>query len=140
MPNNKQVQDIMTNHVITINENADLHEAVQLFRRNHIRHLPVLKNGNISGMLSRTDINRLSFGALMEEESGTDEGILNMLTIPQIMSRKPVTIAKEATVKEVADVFVNEDFHALPVVENEKVVGIITTTDVIRYLTEIIGK
>ncbi|MBK6731443.1 MAG: CBS domain-containing protein [Bacteroidetes bacterium] len=140
MPSKKLVNDIMTSHVITINESDDLHEATQIFRRNHIRHIPVVKDGHITGILSRTDLNRLSFGALMEEESEADESILNMLTIPQIMSRKPVTINPKATVKKVAEIFATEDFHALPVVENDVVVGIVTTTDVIKYLLEILDK
>ena len=138
MPRNKKVSDIMTKHVITIKETDDLHEATQIFRRNHIRHIPVVNNGHIAGMLSRTDINRLSFGALMEDESEADEGILNMLTIPQVMSRRPVTIGPDASVKDVADIFAKEDFHALPVVENDLVIGIVTTTDVIKYLLSIL--
>ncbi|MFN3941003.1 MAG: CBS domain-containing protein [Chitinophagales bacterium] len=138
MPTRKTVRDIMTSNVITIEETVDLYAAQQLFRRNHIRHVPVVLNGYITGILSRTDINRLSFGAIIEEEAEADAGILNMLTIPQVMSRKPVTVHPDISVKEVADIFVQSEFHALPVVENDAVVGIVTTTDVIRYLTEII--
>lgn len=138
MPTRKKVEDIMTRNVITIKESDDLHDVMQLFRRNHIRHVPVVLNGHITGIISRTDINRLSFGAIIEEEAEADAGILNMLTIPQVMSRKPATVSPDISVKEVAKIFVESEFHALPVVKNDVVVGIVTTTDVIRYLVEII--
>lgn len=140
MPNKKLIKDIMTNHVITINESTDLKEATHIFNKYHIRHIPVVNKGHITGMISSTDISRLSFGTVMEEESEADESILNMLTIPQVMSRNPLTISPNATVKEVADIFVKEDYHAIPVVENDAVVGIVTTTDVIKYLLEILDK
>lgn len=138
MPTRKKVEDIMTRNVITVKESDDLHDVMQLFRRNHIRHVPVVQNGHITGIISRTDINRLSFGAIIEEEAEADAGILNMLTIPQVMSRKPATVSPDISVKEVAKIFVESEFHALPVVDKDVVVGIVTTTDVIRYLVDII--
>ena len=66
----------------------------------------------------------------------TDEVILQMLSIPQVMSAHPVTFSPETSVREVAEIFSVGQFHALPVVENDELKGIVTTTDVIKYLLD----
>jgi CBS domain-containing protein len=109
---------------------------LELFRKHKIRHLPVLNGKKISGIISRTDINRLTFGALFENQEGADEAVLEILSIPQVMTGKPRVVQEDDTIKTVAEIFASEEFHALPVVENGELRGIVTTTDVIRYMLE----
>jgi predicted transcriptional regulator len=59
-----------------------------------------------------------------------------MLTIEQVMRSSIRTINADATIKEAAEIFASEEFHALPVIEGDKLVGIVTTTDIINYLLE----
>jgi CBS domain-containing protein len=87
-------------------------------------------------MISRTDINRLTFGALFENQEGADEAILEILSITQVMTSKPKVVSISDSVKDVAEIFAKEEFHALPVVEGEELKGIVTTTDVIKYLLD----
>ncbi|MCU0383114.1 MAG: CBS domain-containing protein [Cyclobacteriaceae bacterium] len=136
MKKREPVTHIMTNHVYSVEENESLEKVITIFRKHKIRHLPVTKNGVISGMISSTDINRLTFGRLFENQDEVDEAILHMLKIPQVMTEKPRTISPDTTIMETAAIFAKEDFHALPVVENSQLKGIVTTTDVIRYLLE----
>jgi CBS domain-containing protein len=126
----------MTSHLYSIKEDDSLQHAVEIFKKHKIRHLPVTKDGAISGIISSTDINRLTFGRLFENENDTDEAILEMLKIPQVMTAKPRTVSSETTIKEVAEIFAKEDFHALPVTEAGRLKGIVTTTDIIRYMLE----
>ena len=66
-----------------------------------------------------------------------DEAVLQMLTIEQVMTHKPRTIPVGMTIREVAEVFAEEEFHALPVVdEHNSLIGIVTTTDLINYLLD----
>ena len=88
------------------------------------------------GIISRTDINRLTFGALFEGQEGADEAILDMLTISQVMTSKPKTVSSDSIIRDLAEIFVKEDFHALPVVDNGELKGIVTTTDVVKYFLE----
>ncbi|MEZ4903058.1 MAG: CBS domain-containing protein [Spirosomataceae bacterium] len=67
-----------------------MHEVIDLIKKNHIRHLPVLEGNNVAGIISRTDINRLTFSSLFENQEGADEAILEMLTIPQVMTQNRV--------------------------------------------------
>jgi len=136
MKKREPISHIMTKSVVTVNQNDDLKEVVTKLKSNSIRHIPVVNGKEVIGIISRTDINRLTFGALFEGQDGADEAILDMLTISQIMTSKPKTVCSETVIKDLAEIFVKEEFHALPVVDNGVLKGIVTTTDVIRYLLE----
>ena len=131
------VSAIMSKHLITLNLSDDLTVAESLFRKHKIRHIPVVKGNHIEGMLSYTDLLRISFvDAVDDDAEAVDTTVYNMFTIEQVMTRRVITITPETTIREAAEIFVSHDFHALPVVEGEKPVGIVTTTDMIRYLIE----
>ncbi|WP_209562854.1 CBS domain-containing protein [Flavobacterium sp. 1355] len=136
MKKREPISHIMTKSVVTVNQNDDLKEVVAKLKSNSIRHIPVVNGKEVIGIISRTDINRLTFGALFDGQDGADEAILDMLTISQIMTSKPKTVSSETVIKDLAEIFVKEEFHALPVVDNGVLKGIVTTTDVIRYLLE----
>lgn len=136
MKKREPVKEIMTKEVYSVQENQKLSTVLELFRKHKIRHLPVLNGKKISGIISRTDINRLTFGALFENQEGADEAVLEILSIPQVMTGKPRVVQENDTIKSVAEIFASEEFHALPVVENGELRGIVTTTDVIRYMLE----
>jgi CBS domain-containing protein len=126
----------MTKTVVTANENDNLKDVVAKLKKNTIRHIPIMKSKEVVGIISRTDINRLTFGALFEGQEGADEAILDMLTVSQVMTSKPKTVPSETVIRDLAEIFVKEDFHALPVVDNGELKGIVTTTDVIKYFLE----
>ena len=136
MKRREPVSHIMTKDVFSVREEDSLYDAVKIIKKNKIRHLPVLKGGIVSGIISSTDINRLTFGALFENQEGADEAVLEMLTIPQVMTSNPKTVQSEDLIKEVAEIFSKEEFHALPVVDQGELKGIVTTTDVITYMLE----
>ncbi|PSL07977.1 CBS domain-containing protein [Cecembia rubra] len=136
MKKREPVSKIMTSKVYAVQENDSLQDVVALFRKHKIRHVPVLSGKKIAGIISRTDINRLTFGALFENQEGADEAVLEILSIPQVMTSKPKVVKSEDSIREVAEIFASEEFHALPVVENEELIGIVTTTDIIQYMLE----
>lgn len=136
MKKREPISHIMTKSVVTVNENDDLRKVVEKLKNHNIRHIPVVRNKDVIGIISRTDINRLTFGALFEGQEGADEAILDMLTIPQIMTSNPKTISSDSIVRDSAEIFVKEEFHALPVVDKGELKGIVTTTDVLKYFLE----
>jgi CBS domain-containing protein len=136
MKKSEPVSHIMTSHLHTVREEDSLSDVVEIFRKYQIRHLPVTKGGKITGIISSTDINRLTFGCLFDNQDGTDEVVLQMLKVPQVMTSKIRSVSQETPIKEVAEIFATEHFHALPVTEGEKLKGIVTTTDVIKYMLE----
>jgi CBS domain-containing protein len=134
MKKREPVSSIMTKDVYTVNETDKLKDAVAIIRKHRIRHVPVVDGKIVVGIISRTDVNRLTFGALFDNQEGADEAILDMLTIPQVMTAKPKTVTSDDSIREVAEIFAKEEYHALPVVDNGELKGIVTTTDVIAYL------
>ncbi|KIQ21392.1 CBS domain protein [Flavobacterium sp. MEB061] len=136
MKKREPISHIMTKTVVTANENDNLKNVVELLRKNAIRHIPIVRGKDVIGIISRTDINRLTFGALFEGQEGADEAILDMLTISQVMTSKPKTVSSDTIIRDLAEIFVKEDFHALPVVDNGQLKGIVTTTDVVKYFLE----
>ena len=131
------VSTIMTKNVITLNYTDDLMVAEKLFKENDIRHIPVVSGKSIVGMLSYTDLLRISFAdAIDEDESDVNTVVYNMFTIEQVMAKNLVTVSPTNTIKEVAEILSKKEFHALPVVEGGEIAGIVTTTDLIYYLLE----
>lgn len=131
------VSQIMTSNLVLLNLNDTLEKAEVLFKKNNIRHIPVVNNHEIVGILSYTDLLRISFAdAVYEEEDHVDTIVYNMFSLQQVMVRNIVTVKPSDTIHEVAEILAKENFHALPVEENGKLVGIVTTTDLIKYLLE----
>lgn len=136
MKRREPISHIMTKNVATVQVSDDLHDVIELVKKNHIRHVPVLEGHNVVGIISSTDINRLTFSSLFENQEGADEAILEMLSISQVMTQKPRMVEAALSIREVAEILASEEYHALPVIENGQLVGIVTTTDVIKYLLE----
>ncbi len=123
--------------MITLHKTDSLEHAEQLFKNHSIRHIPVVDGKNIIGILSYTDLLRISFAdAIDEDEQDVDTIVYNMFTIEQVMAKKLVTVTTDTTVKEVAEILANKEFHALPVLQEGSLVGIVTTTDLIQFLLE----
>tara|TARA_R110001583_G_scaffold82065_1_gene218174 strand:+ start:224 stop:643 length:420 start_codon:yes stop_codon:yes gene_type:complete len=126
---------IMTAPVITLKKKDSLEKAEHLFKKHHIRHIPIVTDHVIVGMLSYTDLLRLSFADYTDNiNDSADALVYNMFTIKQVMKRNIVTVPSSSSIKEVAEILASKEFHALPVVDNNKLVGIVTTTDLIQYL------
>jgi len=129
------ISAIMTSNVITLNSTDSLDTAERLFKRNKIRHIPVVSGKEVLGMLSLTDLLRISFAdAVDEDEESVETIVYNMFTIEQVMAKNLVSVSSTTTIKEVAEILSKKEFHAIPVIDNGELVGIVTTTDLINYL------
>ncbi|MEO0902120.1 MAG: CBS domain-containing protein [Bacteroidota bacterium] len=132
------VSQIMTTDVVTLTTKDDLVTAEETFKKNRIRHIPIVQGDSILGILSYTDLMRISFAdAIDEHEQDVDTMVYNMFSIEQVMVKDVISVPSTATIKEVAQFLTQKEFHALPIVDEGKLVGIVTTTDLIRYLLEL---
>jgi len=131
------ISEIMTKKVVTLKHNDELETAERLFKKHHIRHIPVVKKDKVIGILSYTDLLRISFAdAVDEDEDSVDTVVYNMFTIEQVMAKNLVSVSSNTTIKDVAELLAKREFHALPVLDDDKLVGIVTTTDLINYLID----
>jgi len=135
MNKNTAVSAIMTKKVITLSKGDSLEKAELLFKNKKIRHIPVVRDSAIIGMLSYTDLLRISFAdAIDEDEEYVDAIVYEMFTIEQVMARNLISVSPMTSIKEVAEILSKKEFHALPVVDKNILVGIVTTTDLINYM------
>ena len=131
------ISEIMTQELITISPVDDLVTAEELFKKHRIRHIPVVQGDEILGILSYTDLLRISFAdAIGPDEEEVETIVYNMFSIEQVMAKNVISVPLNATIKEVAKFLTKQEFHALPVVDQGKLVGIVTTTDLIQYLVD----
>jgi CBS domain-containing protein len=139
MKKNEPVTHIMTKNVHTAQLDDNLVDVYELVRKHHIRHIPILQKNQLVGIISKSDLNRLTFSSMFAGEEDADEAVFDMLSVNQVMSHKPRVVKSSDTIKKVAEILSTEEFHALPVVDakdESKLVGIVTTTDVIKYMLE----
>lgn len=128
------IRQLMTKNLIKLNLSDQLTKAESLFKTNHIRHLPVVEGDKIVGILSYNDLLRISFADATNDDGDTVETtVYDMFTLEQVMSKQLAYVDASDAIETAAELFISENFHALPVLENDKLVGIITTTDMIRY-------
>ena len=128
------VSKIMTTNVITLDVNNDLSDACRLFLNHKIRHLPIVKNHKMVGILSYNDVLRISFGEAYDDKSAIDNTIYKLISIKQLMVEDPIRVCPDDSIRKFIKVLINNKFHAVPVVENRKLVGMVSTTDLLKYL------
>ena len=129
------ISTIMTREVVTLKSTDSLEMAEHLFKTKKIRHVPIIKEKRIIGILSYTDLLRISFAdAFSEDTHDVDTSVYTLFSIEQVMARNVVSVTSATTIKEVAEIFAVREFHALPVVDDGRLAGIVTTTDIIKYL------
>ena len=132
------VTHIMTSQLHTVSRDTSLTEVEHIMKKKHIRHVPIVEEGNIIGIVSLTDLQRLSYTSSFAEADGDmdeDVAVYDLLSLDQVMVHNPFCIQKSATVGDACDVLTHVDFHALPVVDGKELIGIVTTTDLLRYLS-----
>lgn len=131
------ITEIMSKDPVTVDPAQSLYEVEELLNRHNIRHIPVIDGERLIGVISRSDLLRISVTDLNEEEDGVESVVYNMYTIPQVMTKMPVFIDKNYSIKEAAEMLAKQSFHSLPVVEEGKLIGIVTSTDLIKYLIKL---
>lgn len=133
MIHNSPVSDIMSTNVIALTREDNLERAEKLFKRHKIRHIPVVSAETVIGMLSYTDLLRISFSEVSDDDNSIDSVVFDMFTIEQVMTKNVTSINSTTSIKEAAEILAKREFHALPVVDRGTLIGIITTTDLLNY-------
>src|SRR5690625_4141360 len=120
------VSEIMTKNPVTVQPHQSLYEANKLFGQYNIRHIPVVEKGLLIGMVSQTDLLRISYADLDEKDDAVVPAIYEMFNIGDIMTRVPVFVDVSSTIKETAEILSRQSFHSLPVLDQGRLVGIVT--------------
>jgi CBS domain-containing protein len=130
------VSKIMSTDILSVNITQSLREVDSIISDQHIRHVPVVSGDTIIGMLSKTDLQKISFVNTMDGD-GLTTAMYDNLSIDQVMTKDITTVEKNDTILDVATILSKNEFHALPVTEGGKLVGIVTTTDLVKFLIDL---
>ena len=133
MKESLKVADIMTHNVVVAGINFSFTHASRLFFELSIHHLPVVnKEGVVVGMLSSHDVLKAySFRAPMLKDL-CEETLNTVFSVAELMTPDPITISSDHKVQEALEVFDKYHIHSLPVVDDGRLVGIITSHDLIK--------
>lgn len=134
------VRDIMAEKIVTISEDDSLSTVEDIMTLGGVRHMPVVSGGRLVGVVSERDLLRASLSNLNEFGSEQRRAFLHVVEIRRVMSSPPITIAPDASVEEAAWVMAEHKIGCLPVVDGDKLLGLATETDVLRYFAGVAGK
>lgn len=131
------ISDVMTRDMTTVGPNMTADIIYEMFYDNHsFHHLPVVDGEKLVGMISKLDVYRITHCIdLFDSKSNQvyNDKLLRSLLAEEIMTKDVVTLSPGNTIEDAAKLFGQNHFHALPIVEDEKLVGIVTTLDLIKY-------
>lgn len=131
-----RIEDIMRKKVITVNPSTSIGEALLLLRTNRIRHLPVLEEERLVGLVSDRDLRDALPSHLLTHE---DDDMILQKPVSDIMSKQVITAHPLDFIEDAAAQVYEHKIGSLPIVENERLVGMITESDLFSSLIELFG-
>jgi CBS domain-containing protein len=129
-----QVREIMSTNVTTVDRNDDVLSAENLMNIKHLRHLPVIEDGDVVGIVSQRDIFKAAMSSAMGFGEKAQQGFLHSIRVKAVMVYPVVTVSPETTVDAAIDLMLQKGIGCLPVLENGQLVGLLTKTDLLRRL------
>lgn len=131
------VSTIMTTKIVTLSPDDSLANVKDVFEKNTIHHIPIVQGGNLVGLVSKHDFEKFHKGMSMHyEDRFVNQTTLHMHKVKEIMVAHLAKLEPTDRINVALDVFLLNRFHALPVVENGALVGIVTTHDIIKKIVE----
>lgn len=131
------ISSIMTKDLITANPEDRLVDIKKKFDENDIHHIPVVRYKKLIGIISHTDLLFFlrGFSQNMEDQL-VDEARLHVFQAKDIMTQGIAKVEPNEPIRTALEVFKVNRFHALPIVEGEDIVGLVTTHDIIKALAD----
>ena len=145
-----KVKDIMTRELITVSPETEITKAAKILLENRINGVPVIDPfGRLVGVLTQSDLVAQQKGIPIPSVFTLLESYIPLtsikridkemqkiaaLTVKEAMTLEPVTVSPETDIEEVAKLMVDNKYHTLPVVEDDKVVGVVGKEDVLKTL------
>ncbi|MEN3008572.1 CBS domain-containing protein [Pseudothermotoga sp.] len=133
------VKDIMTTNVITISPEATFYEAMEIIRTKGVRRLPVVKDDKVVGIVAEKDLLKASPSQATTLDVWELTTLLGKLKIKQIMKKDVVHVHPNTPIEEAAKIMADRKIGSLLVMEEEKLVGIITETDIFKMFINMLG-
>jgi acetoin utilization protein AcuB len=133
------IRDVMSTPVVTIEPGTALVEAALLMRSKSIRHLPVVEDGNLTGLLSDRDVQRCSPSRLLPVSEETYSLVFADTTVEKVMTRLPLTVTSSDSLVDALSLMQESKCGCLPVVDDGALVGILTRGDLLEILNRLLS-
>ena len=131
------VRDIMSAEVTTLGRNDTLLLAKDIMNLGRIRHFPVVEDDELVGVVSQRDLYRASLGTVMQYGEKAQRAFLESVAVKEIMV-DPISIGPDATIGDAARLMVEHKIGCLPVLEDDRLVGIVTETDMLQVVVDMV--
>lgn len=129
-----QVKDVMSTEVTVVDRNDALSHVEDLMVAKKLRHVPVVENGELVAIVSQRDLFKAMMSSTMGYGEKAQKAYLHSVRVKEIMTDPVVTVAPDTAVGEAAALMLNRGIGCLPVLDGTQLVGIVTKTDLLRYV------
>jgi len=129
-----RVRDLMQTKLVTISVGDRLSTVEDIMTLGHVRHMPVVQAGRLVGVVSERDLLRASLSVFSEHRDAERRAFLSVVEIARVMSSPPIVVGPDATIEEAALIMAEKRIGCLPVLHEEVLVGMLTETDVLRWV------
>ncbi len=133
------VGERMSRPVISITRDMPIHDALALFKKERIRRAPVLKDGKLIGIISDKDLLNASPSQATSLSVWEMNYMLSKITVKEVMTREVLTVQADTPIEEAARIMADNKIGGVPVMKADKVVGMITETDLFKIFLELMG-
>ncbi len=133
------VGERMSRPVISITRDMPIHDALALFKKEKIRRAPVLKDGKLIGIVSDKDLLNASPSQVTSLSVWEMNYMLSKITVKEVMTREVLTVQADTPIEEAARLMADNKIGGVPVMKADKVVGMITETDLFKIFLELMG-
>ena len=133
------VGERMSRPVISVSPETPIHDALVMFKKEHIRRAPVIKDGKLVGIVSEGDLLNASPSPVSSLSVWEMNYLISKVTVKQVMSKKVKTIDVNTPIEEAARIMADSKIGGIPITRSGKVVGIITETDLFKIFLELMG-
>jgi len=134
-----RVRDIMGRQLVTISAGDRLSTVEDIMTLGHVRHMPVVQAGQLVGVVSERDLLRASLSVLSEHRDEVRRAFMHMVEIERVMSTPPIVVEPDATIEEAALIMAEKKIGCLPVLDGDQLLGLITETDILRWVAGVAG-
>jgi acetoin utilization protein AcuB len=125
--------------VITVRPEMPIVDALNLMKHEHIRRMPVVKDGKLVGIVSNEDLLNASPSPVTSLSVWEMNYLLSKIKVKEVMTKKVLTVTEDTPIEEAARIMADNKIGGLPVMRNDHVVGIITETDLFKIFLEFLG-
>ncbi len=133
------IRERMTKDPVCIEPSVSVLDALAILKKHNIRRLPVCERGRLVGLVTQMDLLKASPSEATSLSVWELNYLISKTTVSDIMARRPVTVTPDMPVEEAAMIMRDKRIGGLPVVEGEKLVGIITETDIFDAFVDLVG-